>query len=49
VEKSEGFTRKNEDGREADFRLANRLARQFARAADNVGCELRFEPAVNNP
>jgi len=23
VEKSEGFTRKNEDGREADFRLAN--------------------------
>jgi len=25
VEKSEGFTRKNEDGREADFRLANRL------------------------
>jgi hypothetical protein len=24
VEKSEGFTRKNEDGREADFRLANR-------------------------
>jgi hypothetical protein len=27
VEKSEGFTRTNEDGREADFRLANRCIR----------------------
>ena len=27
MEKSEGFTSKNEDGREADFRLANRDAR----------------------
>src|SRR3982750_1625033 len=27
VENSEGFTRKNEDGREADFRLANRRLR----------------------
>jgi hypothetical protein len=27
VEKTEGFTRKNEDGRETDFRLANRRLR----------------------
>jgi hypothetical protein len=38
VEKSEGFTRKNEDGREADFRLANGFTPQAAKAADNVGC-----------
>jgi hypothetical protein len=38
VEKSEEFTTKNEDGREADFPLANCLTPQVARAADNVGC-----------
>src|SRR6202021_1958687 len=44
VEKSEGFTRKNEDGREADFRLANR------RLHGLLFCELvgatGFEPAT---
>jgi len=37
--RSEGFTRKIEDVREADFRFANRLRPQGATAADNVGCE----------
>jgi hypothetical protein len=39
VKETEGFAKKSEDVREADFRLANRFTRQVARAADNVGCE----------
>jgi hypothetical protein len=33
------FARKNEDGRQAERRLANGFTPQVARAADNVGCE----------
>jgi hypothetical protein len=46
VKETEGFARKSEDVREADFRSANRFTRQVARAADNVGCEPPQPPCI---
>src|SRR5258705_9855981 len=44
VENTEGFTRRIEVGREADFRLANRLTPQVAKAPHNDGSD----PSISN-